>query len=101
MARFSIAVSGTTASAATKNALTAYLQGKGWQVWHWFDELWLIAAADNVSAEELSREIRTIPGFHPQVHHIVMKLDGDADYFGWAPREAWDWMSKNWKRSDV
>ena len=25
-----------------RNAITAFLEGKGWEVWHWYEDLWLV-----------------------------------------------------------
>jgi hypothetical protein len=96
--RIIIAVNGSTASSADKNALTAFFQGKGLQVWHWFDELWLISdVPDDTDVRAFTKEISAIPGFGQKgAQFVVIGVNGDSPYYGWAKRESWDWMKEHW-----
>lgn len=89
----------------TKDAITNYLRAKGWPIWHWFENLWLLSnVPDNVTAQSLSEEILALiapiaPG--PLTSHIVIDAsDKPSAYFGRGPKEGWEWMLQNWGRPD-
>lgn len=81
-----------------RNAVTAFLQAKGWQVWHHMEDLWLLAdVPDGVSSKELADEIESISliGDHTK---FVVKIEGNPriTHWGRANKEGWIWMKEFW-----
>ena len=96
-ARFLIATDSRVVAATSKNQLTAYLQGTGFQVWHWLDDLWLITdAPDELTPQGFAKAIETVIPALLVNSFIVFKLEGSPPYFGRAPQEAWTWMLTHW-----
>jgi len=58
-----VATDSARVPAAARTALTAFLEGKGWSVWHWFSDLWLIGdAPETTDVHKLRADITaTIP----------------------------------------
>jgi hypothetical protein len=81
-----------------RNAITSFLQAKGWYLWHHMEDVWLVTNVPAlVNARSISEEISKIPliGGHPK---LVMRVpDGPSNYWGNAPKDAWEWMSKFWQ----
>jgi hypothetical protein len=80
-----------------RNALTAFLEAKGWAVWHWFEDLWLIDDAPNgVNLVALREEIR---GAIPTISHfVIMAAEGPADHAGIVPTPSAQWFVEHWGR---
>ena len=77
-----------------KNLITAFLRGKGWDLWHWFDDVWIISnAPETVTAPILGKEIEEIAPTIPSNQYLVLRFRGDTpEYFGRARKEIWDWI---------
>jgi hypothetical protein len=94
MTKFLFAING--ASAPQQNALTEFIRAKGWQLWHWFNDIWLVTGIPEETSIEILRdeiyEIPTIKG----CYLLIMKFRGDISYSGWANPEGWPWMKENW-----
>ncbi len=73
---------------ATKiiNALKA---SGGWA--HYLDETWLISTQE--SAQELYN--RLVPAFQKADSILIVAFKPDANYQGWLPQDAWDWVKQN------
>lgn len=94
------AAGGTLGATATeRDAVTKLLTGKGWQVWHWFQDLWLVTVppgdvTDLLAVREAVKGVMSGPG------RQVVILDGDGNGFaGQVDTRGVPWMSDNW-RSD-
>jgi len=93
--KFVIATNSTVPS-LVKNSITIYLQSTGWQIWHWFEDLWLVAGVpDNFTAKDLAAalEVRSLAATGS---FLVLQIEGESLYYGRAVKEAWQWMYDNW-----
>jgi hypothetical protein len=95
--RLIIATNSAAAEVAAKNALTAFLEAKGWAVWHWYQDLWLIDdAPSGVDLSALREEITsTIPTLR-QV--LIMTTEGPINHSGTVPSGSVQWFSEHWNR---
>jgi hypothetical protein len=93
--RLVIATNSTTVPA--KNALTAFLEGKGWAVWHWFEDLWLIDNAPNgINLPALRDEIRVLI---PAINNLlIIAAEGVANHAGVVPTQSAQWFVEHWGR---
>src|SRR5581483_12254349 len=75
MRRFIIATNGANTergvTAVHRDLITGYLQGKGWHVWHWFEDLWLVATPE------------PIPQFSIMLDEIVELIGDKSLFFQW------------------
>src|SRR5579883_3334258 len=95
MKRFIIAVDGTTITAGGRNELTAFLEGKGWSIWHWFPDLWLVDEVyDSTSAAALRDQIKSLVR---GVNVMVMTPEGSIDYAGFIKTTSMEWLHQHWK----
>ena len=80
-----------------RDLITAYLEGRGWSVWHWFRDLWLIDnVEDGVSKVTLREQIRDLL---PSNHHIFISgVEGDLDHAAWVPTTSIPWLKEHWRR---
>jgi hypothetical protein len=95
--RLIIATNSTVVGVAAKNALTAFLEAKGWSVWHWYEDLWLmdnVPPAINLSAlrEEIQRAIPTL------YQVLVMSAEGQINHAGMVPTPSAAWFDEHWNR---
>ena len=84
-----------------RNNITAYLEGKpGWQIWHWFQNLWLIVIPENdpVTPLGLRQELEGFLGVYK--HLLVMQVPETIRYSGRGDKGAWPWMGQNWGRPE-
>ena len=95
--RLIVAVNSSVTNVAAKNALTAFLEAKGWSVWHWYDDLWLLDNVPNtLSLSELREEIRnTIPTIS-QV--LIFSTEGLINHSGTVPQGSLTWFTEHWGR---
>ena len=96
--RLIISTNPTVGGVANKNALTAFLEAKGWSVWHWYSDLWLIHnAPEQVDLPSLREEIlKAIPTLN-QI--LIMTTEGTIDHTGRVPAASVDWFEEHWNRS--
>lgn len=95
MKRFIIALDSTTISAGTRNELTAFLEGKGWSIWHWFPDLWLVdGVSDDLTAPVLRDQLQSLL---PRVELMVMSPEGRIDYGGFVKTTSIEWLTQHWK----
>ena len=96
--RIIIATNASTSTVASKNALTAFLEAKGWSVWHWYDDLWLIDdVPDEINLialrEEIRKAIPTLPYF------MTMAAEGPINHAGMVRKESLEWFKQHWMRN--
>ena len=89
-------------TADERNRITRHLEAKGWQVWHWFEDLWLIVVPDGsitgqakLQPSELREEILALLKA-PLKYILVMEVRGKIDYAGMGDAQGWPWMESNW-----
>ncbi len=88
-----LAIMMNSPDASQQNAVTAYLQGAGYQVWHWYPDVWLVYSPLPVSAKALSEALDAFIG---TTHRIVFEVPSACHYFGRSTKESWDWMRTYW-----
>ncbi len=89
------------ANAQERNQITRLLEGKEWAVWHWFEDVWLVAIPNgSVDTKVLRAEITALVG--PLKHVLVMDVgDGEIVYSGLGPPAGWPWMAANWGDAEI
>jgi hypothetical protein len=97
MSRYSVVTNSASITKDQRNALTAFFESKGWSVWHWFEDLWLL---DNVPSDlslgTLREEIfSAIPGIS-QI--MIMSTEGLKSHSGQVPPESVPWINEHWLR---
>lgn len=77
--------------------LTGFLQGKGWHVWHWFEELWLVATAETpkTNPKEIRKEFQAT--LAKPMMMIVMEFKEGSDLSAHLPRSAMPWIRQHWR----
>jgi hypothetical protein len=95
--RLIVATDSSRADVGAKNALTAFLEAKGWPVWHWFDDLWLIdEAPEQIDLPALRAEIlRAIPTLGII---LIMSAEGLINHAGLVPGDSVQWFKEHWIR---
>jgi hypothetical protein len=96
--RLIIVINSATASKDIRDAVTSFLESKGWEIWHWFEDLWLSANAPNdLDLEKLRDEIRSIPLLVARNTHVMVFGTNDKlRRAGWVPIPSIDWLMKHW-----
>ena len=95
--RFIIATNSATTTASGRNALTAFLEAKGWSVWHWYEDLWLIDSAPLMTDfEPLSVEIKkAVPAI---IQLLFLSTEGVILHYGLVPAGSAEWFEEHWGR---
>lgn len=101
MNRFAIITNsaGNTEAAATKDQrdlITGFLEGNGWHVWHWFEDLWLVVTPDN--------EQMTLSTLHGKIqenikgHFVFVVIElAPKSLAGFIPTAAVPWLKRHWE----
>lgn len=76
----------------TTNLINELQKSSNW--WHYLDTTWLIAS--NETPEQLW--IRLAPNVAPTDYILIAQFALYATYYGWLPKEAFDWIAQH--RSD-
>ena len=56
--------------------------------WHYLDRTWLLSTTE--SANELNERLRR----HLVDDDMLLIMKVEADYAGWLPQDAWDWLEE-------
>jgi hypothetical protein len=84
-----------------RDAITFHLNGKGWKLWHWYQDLWLLAEVpDDVTPQRLWEELHALPPL-AQKSLLVMRFQDAPVFYGNAHRESWGWMEDHWSATDT
>jgi hypothetical protein len=85
----------TAATAEQRNQITALLKNKEWEVWHWFEDLWLVVVHNySASTKDLREEISLILG--PSKYVLILDVSGSITYSGMGNAAGWPWMATHW-----
>lgn len=85
------------ANAADRNKITNYFEAKKWDVWHWFEDVWLVLNPSDkrIQTNVLRDELQAL--FSPlQRHLLIIEVSDQLHYSGWAPKNGWPWMLEKW-----
>jgi hypothetical protein len=86
-----------------RDPLTLRLSIRGWRVWHWYADLWLLSEVpDELTAGTIYQEIeRELPELITS-SLLVLEMGPEMRYYGRAPMsEAWTWMKEYWGTPDI
>ncbi len=94
--RFIVATDSASTTNDIRNAVTAFLEGKGWSVWHWFQDLWLVANAPESTRLVILRDeiVRAVPGLKTV---MIMSTEGIKEHGGLVPSDSVAWIEEHWK----
>jgi hypothetical protein len=84
------------ANANERDLITGFLEGKGWHVWHWFEDLWLIkiATGEETDASTVYLELKTLISNK----NIIVFDPGDNIHLrGNVPSGGAPWIAAHWK----
>lgn len=100
MSKFIIALDGGTRE--QRNAVTALLQGKGWKLWHWMEDLWLLSQVpDNITSKQISEELFKNPLIGKKVKIVIQVSDNaPKTYWGDCNPDSWKWMAEFWGKPE-
>ena len=92
--RFAIAAG--NASASDRDLITTFLSGKGWKLWHWLPDLWLVVdMPDECFPQSLYNDIVEHTKITPQTHIVIFEIASDPFlYGGMANPAAWPWLTE-------
>ena len=100
MTKFIIVTDSAFTTNPIRDAITAFLEAKGWSSWHWFQDLWLVstdAATEPTRIDSLREEIKAAI---PAVKHImVMTTEGIRQHSGLVPKDSVPWLRQYWHPS--
>jgi hypothetical protein len=94
--RFIIVTNGAVATNEGRNALTAFLEAKGWAVWHWFQDLWLVDPPGAVDIGSLRDEMMQVIPSLQQI--MILSVEGTHQHAGTVPVGSIPWITEHFKR---
>jgi hypothetical protein len=75
--------------------LTGYLEGKGWPVWHWLEDLWLVVTSDEtVTVLQIREEIQE--AVSETINVVVLEV-ANSKLAGHLPKASVPWLRTHWK----
>lgn len=97
--QFIICTEGASVTSEDRDAITRFIEGKGWHLWHWFSDLWLIAdAPDGYDPNRLLEEVLgSLAG--PRHVRLILIMAAPPDGVrtaGFVPSDGVPWMLKHW-----
>jgi hypothetical protein len=86
-----------------RDPITKYLEGRGWRVWHWYADLWLLSEVpEELTAGTVHQAIEQSFPLVIASSLIVLEMGSELRYYGRAPvAEAWPWMKEYWGAPDI
>jgi hypothetical protein len=89
------------ASAEQRNQITSFLQVKGWEVWHWFEDLWFVVVPNgSVTPKGLREEISTSILGNTKYILVLDVSGGQIVYSGFGNKDGWPWMAEKWGKPE-
>jgi hypothetical protein len=84
-----------------RDAITYHLNSKGWQIWHWYGDLWLLAnVPDQSTPYALWSELNALPPLKGK-SMLVSTVENHPLFFGVANPQSWPWMNENWGTPNI
>jgi hypothetical protein len=97
MSRYIVVTNSAAITKENRNALTVFFEGKGWSVWHWFEDLWLLDNVPNdLSIGHLRDEI--LATFPAVKQFLIMSTEGTKVHAGSVPTSSIPWINEHWLR---
>lgn len=95
--RLAIVTDADSATAAEKDALTSYLTDRGWDVWHWFSDLWLVTGVPHdIDIGTMLDEIRSEVG---NIHLFIFRMPASVDAGAYGKLKSLKWLNEKWSGS--
>lgn len=96
--RFILATDSATNSTASVSAedrdlITGFLQGKGWHVWHWVQDLWIVKTDEYVNFAVLMNELLEKVG---DKQLVFIEATDQSSYLVNVSSNAIPWLAKHW-----
>jgi hypothetical protein len=84
-----------------RDAISAFLRAKGWDVWHWIDDLWLVHdAPPEIGPRELWRDLITSDPTLVPIKGLILRPGSGLLYWGGNATGSWPWLLEKWGRAD-
>ena len=84
-------------TAKLQDLVSNRIKAAGYGYWHWMQNFWIVTGLEaGVTPKTFSEWLEQTPGVG-QLTYLVLDTDS-ADYWGRNNAQAWDWLSRNWKR---
>lgn len=90
MKNFAVALNNGTP--AERNAITKHLADSGYGYWHWVDDFWIVRT-DVETAKSLYLTLLEEANLGKETV-LVFEFETPINFWGFAPKKAWDWMKK-------
>jgi hypothetical protein len=91
---FMIAIDSGTAE--QQDAITAHLQRKGYRVWHWIENLWLLAQVPvGTTPKMIWEQLDALPEVG-SIPMLITASNGASSFYGRLAPHAWKWMAEYW-----
>ena len=81
-----------------RNAVTEIFRLKKWPVWHWMEDVWLLARVpDAITAQNITEILSVHPLIGDKTKLVFRIPEGIATpFWGHNAPEAWKWMYQCW-----
>lgn len=94
--RFIVATNSAVTTKEHRDAITRHLEEQGWSVWHWFEDLWLVNASDQIKLPELREKLTKVT--FDNLHVLVLSTEGPIDHAGKVNPGGIPWLKEKWSR---
>jgi hypothetical protein len=89
-----------TTSPAERESITQLLRAKGWDVWHWMIDVWLVTGhPEDTKSQGLVKEIQLAAG--APVYVLVFVVPGAADLSAFLPHIAVRWLIEKFRPEEA
>jgi DNA-binding LytR/AlgR family response regulator len=93
--RYILCLDGASTKAEDRDKVTRFLESHGWQVWHWFEDLWMVTIpGDEMNMMSMRDEIRV--NALPKGRFVIFELAEGSRTGGTEQTNAVEWIYKNW-----
>ena len=81
-----------------RNAVTEHFKSKGWQLWHWMEDVWLLAQVPpEITSQMITDELTANPIIATK-RRLVLLIPGNSalSFWGYSVPDSWKWMKEFW-----
>jgi hypothetical protein len=81
-----------------RNAVTEIFKKKEWKLWHWMEDVWLLAQVpDEVTSKVIAEELEAHPLMAGKPNIVIRIPDStESTYWGRGNKDGWEWMAQFW-----
>lgn len=98
--KFIFVINSKFATASQRDSLTSFFEGKGWHVWHWFEDVWLLnSGSEELLAHDLGPQItKIIQGKNGYKNGFMLfGFNGAIDMAAYLNETSIPWIDKHFK----